>query len=108
MPLRGIGLHKTVGRRPGRIRHVARVDEYADHDRDLLLRDQVVDHVERRVVAIAMDIASAVLKDHEGGGNFRIVAGGDVDPVLALHAVIDLAGVYQLFRELAGRHAVWR
>ena len=105
MPLRGVGLHKAVGRRSRRIRYVAGIDEDADHDRDFLLRDQVVDHVERGIVAIAMDIPAAVLKDHEGRGNFRVVAGGHVYPVLALHAVVDFAGVYELFRQLAGRHA---
>jgi hypothetical protein len=101
VPLLAKRLHKAVGGRARCVGHVAGVDEDAYHHRDFLLRDQVIDNIERGIVAVAMDIPAAVLKDHERRRDFGVVTGGHVDPILALHAVIDFAGVDQLFRERA-------
>ena len=43
-----------------------------------------------------IDVAGAILKDHERGGRLWIVLRRHVDPVLALHAVVDFAGVDDL------------
>ena len=69
------------------------------------MRDEVVECVEGGVVALAVEVAFAVLKDHDGGGFFGVVLGGDVDPVVADHAVVDLAAQGEFFRECAGGHA---
>ena len=101
MPLLSIGLHKAVGRRTG-----------ASVTSPGLMKTQIMTGIffwairlsitfERGVVAIAMNVTAAVLKDHQCRWNLWIVASRDVHPVLALHPVIDLAGVYELFRELA-------
>ena len=90
---------------PGESVDVAGIDEDADHHRDFLLGDQIVDDVERGIVAVAVDVPLAVLKDHERGGSFRIVLRGNVNPVIALHAVVDFAGVDDLVGECAGGNA---
>ena len=103
LPFVGIGFDEVVGGRAGGVGDVAGIDEDGDHHGDFLLRDQIVDHVERWVVAVAIEIALAVLEDHERGGSFGIVLRGDVDPVFAFHAVVDFAGVNDFVGECAGR-----
>ena len=94
-----------MGGRTRGIADVARVDKDTDHHRNLLLGNQIVDHVERRIIAVAIDVAAAILEDHERGGSLGIVLRGDVDPVFAPHAVINLAGVRDGLGERAGRNS---
>ena len=51
------------------------------------------------------DVALAVLPDHQRGRNGRVVLRGHVDPVVALHAGVELARVHELFRNAALRHS---
>ncbi len=101
MPLVCISLHERISWSDRRFRNLARVDEDANQDRNLLLRDQVIDHVQHRIVPIAIGVPAAVLKDHHSGGNFRIVLRRNINPVVTLHTVIDLAGVDDLLGKLA-------
>jgi hypothetical protein len=61
------------------------------------LCDEVVEDIEGRMIAVAVDVSSSVVEDHEHGGDFGIVLGGDVDPVVALHAVVDVTGDGELW-----------
>ena len=56
-----------------------------------MLRDEIVEDIEGGMVAVAVDVSSAVVEDHERGGDFGIVLGWDVDPVVTRHAIVDLA-----------------
>jgi hypothetical protein len=73
------------------IRPAARIDEDADHDRDLAPVDQIVHDVLRPEVAVLVFERLTVLEHHETRRNRRIVLGGHVDPVRMLRARIDLA-----------------
>src|SRR5262249_38781917 len=46
-----------------------------------------------------------VLEDHQSRSRVGLVLSGDVDPVVAFHAVIDLADVGELIGEFAGSNA---
>ena len=84
---------------------MARVEEDADGDRHLLLRDQGVEDDRDPEPALVADVGVSVLEDHDRGGRRAVVLGGDVDPILANRAREDLAlpdGV----RDLALGHAL--
>ena len=57
------------------------------------------------MIAVAMDVAAAILKDHQGCRDAWIVLGWDVDPVAGDHAIVDAADVSEPFRESAGGHS---
>src|SRR6202000_2650389 len=105
IPFLAIGFDEVVGRRAGRAADVARIDEHDDHDWNFFLGDQIVDDVERFVFSFAVDIAFAILNYEKSGWSLRIVLSGDVDPVIALHAVVDFAGGAESFRKRAGGEA---
>jgi hypothetical protein len=54
-------------------------------------------------VALCLDVA--IVPDHEGGRDFGVVLGGDVDPLVGLYAFIQLAGVDDFLAQLFLRHA---
>ncbi len=104
MPFLAVGFDESVGGCAGGAADVAGIDEHDDHHRDFFLSDEIVHDVERFVFAFAIDVSLAILDDEKSGWNFGIVLRGDINPVIALHAVVDFAGVRQLFGELAGGH----
>ncbi len=67
--------------------------------------DEIVYDVERGVVAVTVGIAATVLKDHDGCRRIRFVLRGDINPIFALHAVVDFADVRDFFGESAGGDA---
>src|SRR5260370_6467423 len=93
LPFVRVGLRKSIGWSAWRAGDIARVDEDADHDGNLFLSNQVIDDVERGIVAIAVDVPAAVLEDHKRGGSVLAVLRGDVNPVFALYAISDLSTV---------------
>ena len=105
MPLIRVSLHEVISRRARRVGDISGIDEDTDHHRNLLLRDQVVDNIQRGIIAVAIDVTAAILKHHHRCGRFRIVLRRHIDPVLALHAVVDFAGVDDLVRQASGGHA---
>ena len=102
MPLIRVRLHKIVGRSSWRVSDVSGIDEHGDHHRNLLLRNQVIQNIERRIVAVPVDVSAAILEDHQRSRRFRIILCRNINPVFTLHAVIDLAGVFDFFRQRAG------
>ena len=100
----GVGGDLAVGGCARSVLDGAGVDEDADHDGDSVLGDEVVDGAEEGAVA-TVGVAGSILKDHEGGGGLGGVLRRDVDPVVRLHAVVDLAGVGELFAEMSGGRA---
>ena len=91
----------------------SRRNEQVNHHRDLALLNQVVGHfldaVETRaqiaiVFGIAAAKANAVLPDHERGGLRSVVLRRHVNPVVGLHALVDLADVNLLLGHRAARH----
>ena len=76
----------------GLIGPAAGVDEHADHDGYLAPIDQVVHHVLRPHVPFLVLERLAVLVDHEGARNGRVVLRRHIDPVRVLGAGIDPAG----------------
>ena len=66
-----------------------------DHDRDFFLENQIVENVDDHAFGVALGVTGllAILEDHKRRGSFRIVLGGDVDPIVALHAAVRFAGV---------------
>ena len=83
--------------------NVARVDEDADHHRNLFLGNQVVDYVEGWILSGAIQVPFAILKHHQRGWRFRIVFCWNVDPVFTFHTVVDLARVH----DFGGERARW-
>ena len=79
----------------------AGADEDGDHDRDFFLLGEVVEGGDEARVGVATGVALAVLDDEEGGGGLGVVLGGDVDPVVADHAGVDLARVHDFLGEFA-------
>src|SRR5579872_745688 len=102
MPLLRVGFHKIVGWRAGRAADIAGVDEHTNDHRNFLLGNQVVDDIQRRIIAVALNTSAAILKYHQPGGDLRVVFRRDVDPILTLHPVIDFAGMDKLFQQCAG------
>ena len=96
------------GRRLGLVGPAAGVDEHADHDRDLAPVDQVVHHVLRPHVPLLVLERLAVLEDHEGRRDGRVVLGRNVDPVRVLGAGVDLAGERERPADLTLRDALLR
>src|SRR4051794_10155147 len=83
----------------------ARGDEDVDHDWYLLLGREIVENYLAACGAAALHEPLAILPDHQRRRVAGIVLGGDIDPVVALHAVIEPARVDELFREFAVRDA---
>src|SRR6266436_158691 len=101
LPFVRVGLHKIIGGSARRIGDVAWIDENADHHGNLFLSDQVIDDVERGIVAVAIDVPATILEDHERRGRVLAVLRGNVNPIFTLHAVVNLAGVRDLRRQRA-------
>src|SRR5579883_2028151 len=99
MPLVGVALYEIIRWRAGRISDVSGIDEDADHHGNFFLRDQIVDNIESWIIAVAVNVSAAVLKYHQRRRYLRVVLCGHVNPVLALHAVINFADVDELWRE---------
>jgi hypothetical protein len=95
-------------RRFGLLSRPARIDEYADHDRDLAPVNQIVEDVLRPYVALRVHKCVPVLKDHQSGGLGRIVLRRDVYPVGALRAGIHLARQRERPADFTLRHAFLR
>ena len=68
------------------------------------MRDEIVDDIERFVFSVAIDVTLAVLDDEQCGRSFWIVLRGDVNPIFAFHAIVDLAGVSDLVGEFPDGH----
>ncbi len=81
--------------------HRARLNEDVNHHRDFLLVGEIIENNLGAGSAIALDAPLAILPDHQGGRLGGIVLSGNIDPVIALHALVNLARVHDLFRELA-------
>ena len=64
---------------------------------------QIIQHVQRPP-AVARDVPLPVLPDHQRGRLGRIVLGGNVNPVIVLHARVNLAREDHLLGHLALRH----
>src|SRR5262249_15182767 len=88
----GVAVAPVSRRGLGLVGPTAGVDEYADHDRYLAPVDQVVHDVLRPHIAVLVLERLAVLEDHEGRRDGRVVLRGHVDPVRVLRARVDLAG----------------
>src|SRR6202021_832445 len=105
LPFVGVGFHGTVGGSVRKIGDVTGINEYADHYGDLFLGHEVIDDIERRIVAVAVGVPAAALEDQEAGRRVFVVLSGNVEPVVGLHAVVDLAGVGDLRRKRSGGNA---
>src|SRR5437773_1487381 len=81
------------------------LNEHLDHHRNLFLGNQVVHDSQGARCAVSLDQVLAILPDHERRGNVLVVLRGHIDPVVALHAIVNLAGVDDFFRQRALWHA---
>jgi len=88
--------------------------EHMNHHRNLLVVNQVVGDFMKPVQAgtepalllqVARDVPLSVLPDHERRWHRGVVLRGHVNPVVALHAAVQLAGVDELLGDAALRHA---
>src|SRR5262245_54781639 len=76
-------------------------DEYADHDRDVAFRDQVIEDYRNVVLRVL-----PILKDHHARRILRFVLRRDVDPPVARHALKDFARPFWLLNQFAFSYAL--
>src|SRR6266436_5227814 len=105
IPFFAVGFNEIVSGRAAGIGDISRIDEDADHDGNFLLGDEIVDDVERGIVAVAVGVPAAVVENHYGGGSVRFILRGNVNPIFTFHAVVNFAGVGDFFGERAGWNA---
>ena len=67
-----------VGGSSRSVRNFSRRNKHTDHDWNFLQRNQVVEHVQERNIAVAVDVILPVLDHHQCHWNFGIVLRGNV------------------------------
>src|SRR5579863_2791920 len=62
MPLIRVSLVEVISRGAGRVADISGINEDTDHHWNLLLLDQIVDDIQGRVTAVAVDVTASILK----------------------------------------------